>query len=351
MHWSNLHRHIIREPSTTAALLALDTILTDIGSSRAVNIKDSLGWTPLSYALWSFPEAVEPLLRAGATTWLVNLPLYYASESGGVAAVSPLIRAGADINEPNKYGDTPLHISASPDTQRYPKRYDIALELVRHGGHIVNWDAPNKSHRIPLDYAKMRAEQTLIDEDSTMLLDLYSTRQLPHGGQYIGLQRIVEAPADGDSDDLSTSLIRAGLHGDVEAIGDMIRAGAMVNEVDEDGLTLLHLVAFGRCALNGYRVAVELVRHGGYGVHWDATTVEGKTALDLVAERIVNDDLDPESRKEADNMLSLLTTHRLPPGESYIFPCMDPEYCKHCSLNPCGCGKRDFPDLPGSYVP
>lgn len=61
----------------------------------------------------------------------------------------------------------------------------------------------------------------------------------------------------------------------------------MVNEVDQDNHSLLHLVALGGSVPNGYQTALELTRHGGYGVDWNAVTPEGKTALDLIEERPV----------------------------------------------------------------
>lgn len=156
----------------------------------------------------------------------------------------------------------------------------------------------------------------------------------------------ITQPKDGIES--STSLIRAGLRGDLKAIGDLIRAGAMVNEHNR---TLLHLAALGGHVPNGYQVALELVRHGGYGVHWDAVTSEGKTALNLAEERLVTEVTDSESREEAERLLGLLKARRLPPGESYVFPCMDPDFCRFCSSNPCGCGKHDLPAMPGIYVP
>lgn len=181
-----------------------------------------------------------------------------------------------------------------------------------------------------------------------LLLALYGTHTLPKAMQYIRPLR----PTDGSELlDSPTSLIQAGLCGDLEAIGNLIHAGGMVNEADEGEHTLLHLVACGRCDPHGYQVALELVRHGGYGVHWEAITAEGKTALTLAEERLANESLEKESREEVENIIRLLTARRLPPGDAYVFPCMDPDYCPYCSSAPCICGKQDLPDMPGVYVP
>lgn len=121
-----------------------------------------------------------------------------------------------------------------------------------------------------------------------------------------------------------TSLICAGLCGDLEAIGDLIRRDAMVNERDEEGRTLLHLVTLGRVP-DGYRVALELVRHGGWGVDWDAKADDGQTALDMVWQRLQGA-LSVEVREEAGKVRELLRARRLPLGEEYLWPCMDLDF-------------------------
>lgn len=352
MHWTKLHRYFIHaECSNTTLSASLNTVLHELAAE--VNIKDSRGWPPLTYALYNSPLAVEPLLRAGANPWLIDPPLFYASEAGASAAVGPFIRAGVDVNEHDQYGNTPLHIAAWPDMRRNLNGYSFALELVRHGGDTVNWEARNRWDGTPLEYAKDRVKRNPLDEESKLLLELYSTHRLPAGARYISSASCIVALPTDSAEWLSaapTSVIQAGLCGDVKAIGDIIRAGAMVNEVDEYGHTLLHLVALGRVP-NGYQMALELVRHGGYGVHWDAVTSEGKTALDLAEERLVSEDMDDTAREEVVAIFDLLQDRCLPLGEEYIFPCMDPDYCTYCSSNPCWCGQQDVPGMPGTFVP
>lgn len=354
MCWTKLHQYVINaELSTSTSLASLSSVLHEL--SAEVNIKDSWGCPPLFYALYNFPLAVEPLLRAGANPWLINVPVICASEAGASAAVNPLIRAGVYVNEHNKYGITPLHIAAWPDMKRFPNGYSFALELVRHGGDTLNWEAKNKGGWTPLEEAEERVKQNPLDEESKLLLKLYSTRRLPPSAQYIISPQLVEVPEGGQQrhhhPTIPTSLIQAGSRGDVKAIGDLIRAGAMVNEVDEHGRTLLHLLAMGGHIPGGYQVALELVRHGGYGVHWDAVTSEGKTALELTEERLVSEDMSDAAREEAEAIFDLLHDRCLPLGEEYIFPCMDPDYCKYCSSNPCWCGQQDVPGMPGTFVP
>lgn len=224
---------------------------------------------------------------------------------------------------------------------------------MRHGGHTLNWRARDNVGETPLQNAKDRVEKNPFNKESRLLLDLYSTRQPPEVAQHINSPQIVKVLRDDQElQHPPTSLIQAGLRGDIKAIGDLIRAGATVNEVDEQGRTLLHLAAMGGHISNGYQVALELVRHGGHGVHWNAVTPEGKTALVLVEERLqVSESMGQAARKEAEHILSLLKSRKLPPGEVYVFPCMDPNYCRDCSSNPCGYVSGDRLAMPGDFIP
>ena len=46
--------------------------------------------------------------------------------------------------------------------------------------------------------------------------------------------------------------------------------------------------------------------------------------------------------------LDCLKGEVLPPGESYVFPCMDPDFCWDCELLPCTCPENDVRGMPGS---
>ena len=123
----------------------------------------------------------------------------------------------------------------------------------------------------------------------------------------------------------------------------------MVNERDEHGRTLLHLIAMGDRVPNAYDVALELVRHGGRaGIDWDAVTEEGAKAEQLVETALLRDDLGDGVRQELKCIRELLSTRRLPPGENYIFPCMNPGFCMVCELLPCVCPENDVRGMPGS---
>ena len=104
------------------------------------------------------------------------------------------------------------------------------------------------------------------------------------------------------------------------------------------------------CVPNAYCVALELVRHGGRsGVDWDAVTDEGMTARQLAGRTWLRADLADEARRELELIRELLRKRRLPPEISYVFPYMDPRFCRRCKFLSCTCPENDVPGMPGSF--
>lgn len=342
MHWNDAHLMFADRQSPFVPLADIVEKLMQPEIVAQLNVKDAWGRTPLYYALSVHPEAVEVLLRSGANPFLAGLPSRDAAYLGASAAVGPLIRAGDDVNARDADGRGALHWAAIPPDELVPSSQisRAALELVRHGGHILrHWDTEDRWKQTPLDIAEWSAEEFPHDAALQAIFKLYKTRAVPPHARYIDAPAAVDA--DGDITH-PTSLICAGLRGAHKTIGELIRLGAMVNERDDEGHTLLHLVAMGRVQ-DGYRVVLELVRHGGYGLDWDALTTERRTALELARER-----LGQEDREDARRVVRLLEERKLPHGERYIFPCMDTDYCRRCSsISECMCD--DFL-MPGAFV-
>jgi ankyrin repeat protein len=76
--------------------------------------KTTKGLAPLHVACDKCPEAVPMLLKAGASfdlkddTESHNLPMHYAAANDFVDAIEALVKAGANVNQPNGDGDLPI---------------------------------------------------------------------------------------------------------------------------------------------------------------------------------------------------------------------------------------------------
>lgn len=279
-------------------------------------------------------EAVVALLHAGANPRLHTefiASMVWAAQAGADTVIGMLVRAGAYINASDVNGRTALHWAAHPDLQLSINGFSVAVELLRHADHILNWEMQDVEGDTASDYAQRRVRRNHSDEDSKRILELCRTRQLPEDAQYLPTPSIVETADESVTNNTmglpSTSLIRAALNGNIDAVGDLIQRGAMVNERDYGGRTVLHLVALGRVP-EGYLISLELVRYGGWGLNWDALTGDDGncTALKIAQTRIEQEQLSQEEREELQKVRDLLKTKRLPPGEEYLWPCMDPDF-------------------------
>ena len=334
-------------PDTVQALGTLRNVLSLPTTKAQMNQRDGHRLTPLDYATRAFPEAAELLLQAGASP---RSSTYLLHQNGPDKwkVVSPLIRAGypTDERSSQNFGCSPLHSVAA---SRQPS-YRHALELVRHGGHLLNWDARDDNGCTPLRLADIFAKRSPGSLQRRLIRMLFQTRRVPPHAQYISSfdgERLMDAAEAATHPRIS--LIDTALAGDVESIGPLISAGAMVNERDEAGLTLLHLIAMGDSVPNAYHVTLELLRHGGWaGVDWDAVTEEGMTARQLAKLAWKREDLDDGICEELARIRGLLRKRCLPPGESYVFPCMDPKFCHECGTLPCTYPENDVRGMPGS---
>ena len=82
---------------------------------------------------------------------------------------------------------------------------------------------------------------------------------------------------------------------------------------------------------------------------WNAKTNTGKTALEIAAETLAQKDLEESVRSQVRVVQALLQRPRVV-GIDYIFPCMDPGFCRGCNSLPCKLPpENDAPRMPGSF--
>ena len=345
---SELQAFLVRPHSDVVeALGELRTMLLCRSIKAQMSDRDRRGWTPLDYAAYGFPEAVEVLLQAGSS---LKSGAYLLHQRGvdQWKAVSVLIRAGHPTNarDVGNCGRPPLQFIAA----NVRPSYRHALELLRHGSHLLDWEARDDFGRSPVEDAEYWAKKRPDNEQQQLICELYRAQRVPPHAQYISS---FKGELLMDAEEAATypriSLIDTALAGNIDSIQELIAAGAMVNERDEAGRTLLHLIAMGDRVPHGYRVALELVRNGGQrGIDWDALTDNGMTARQLAKKAWQRDDLDGSMRAELAWIRGLLKKRCLPPGTSYVYPCMHPDFCHDCSTLPCTCPENDVRGMPGS---
>lgn len=288
LRWTTLHRHVYDLATCALSPVPIGTPLR-LPSPMAVHIntRNSLGLTPIFYAMLNGQSALESLLQAGADPRMVRSMMVSAAMTGASGVIGVLVRAGVDVNTCDEGRYTALHWTAQLDSRYCSNGLLVALELMRHAGHLLDWDAQDCSGWKPLVRVQFKAVKEPDNEYAQRMLWMYQAHIIPDGAQYAFWN--AEDDGQGNEDDdtgLPTdSLIQAGLSGDVSAISDLISRDTMVNERDGARHTLLRLVALGRVQ-NGYRVALELVRYDGWGIDWKVTTEKGRTALELAEEQL-----------------------------------------------------------------
>ena len=174
----------------------------DVNASQAGADVDL--WAPLHFAVKFNPDAITPLLAAGArvdqpTTANQFTPLHIAAEIQP-SVVPQLIAAGADVNARDKFGNTPLLFSRTPQTTSF---------LIEAGADV---NASNQAGNTPLILSKD-------PETSSFLIKAGADVNLA-GGHNI------------------TPLINAALS-NPEAVPLLLAAGADVNAHTQRGITAL----------------------------------------------------------------------------------------------------------------
>lgn len=119
-----------------AAYFGLTEIVSRLlGQRQAVDIRDTMGNSPLIWAIiGSQAAAIELLLERGANANITDIfgdtALIHASREGALTAVQLLIEKGVDVNIANKDDQTALHAAAAGGHQA------IVQQLLSHGADI-----------------------------------------------------------------------------------------------------------------------------------------------------------------------------------------------------------------------
>lgn len=139
--------------------------------------------------------------------------LYWASACGHIHFIGPLIKAGINVNQPNKRKETPVYVAAQ-------KGHAKVIELLKTTGLAIDIDAPDFHGATPAYIAAQHG-----NSEAIMAL------------------KAAGANMDKPVDDGSTPLCVAAYHGDVPVINALKAAGAKMDAVDLCGRTAAYTAA------------------------------------------------------------------------------------------------------------
>ena len=211
--------------------------------------KDNGGFFALYTASYfGYVKIIEALLKAGAQVNQTDkygvTPLYIAAQNGHTAVIEVLIKAGALVNQPNNEGTTPLWWAAQ-------RGYTAMVEVLVRAGALVN--QPENEGTTPLWIATQNGHIAIIEA-------------LIKAGALVN-----QACNDG-----TTPLHKAVIERHIGAIDVLIKASAQVNQTDKNDNTPLHMAAY-----NDNTAAIEALVKAGAQVN--QTNKSGETPLLMAA--------------------------------------------------------------------
>ena len=296
--------HAVREGRH---LLVVESL---IKSGAEVNVLDGFGYTPLLYAVEKDQiDCVSTLISAGADLNISRRsleqesPLTMASKHGSCKIVKILIDSGADVNQTDSQGNSPLIHAAKEGKNMFTLRlssadvkqsgnYHTCLELLLKAGADV--DMANKYNSTALLLATTRGNiksmKLLLQADCdinwkdgngmTALMYVARNRE-DFGGKptvsdpsaFMKLLLDVGAHVNIANQNGSTALMEAANSGETVCLEMLMKSGADVNMADRRGLTALIMAS-------NKDTVTTLVQHGA-PVNW--ANDEGLTPLLYVA--------------------------------------------------------------------
>jgi len=242
--------------------------------SHGANVNATERWRGQTALMWAaaerYPDIVELLLAHGAkvsvhalaTDWGNQItsepraqyrptggltPLLYAARSGCLRCAQAILKAGADINQPNPDGITPLMTALDN------LHYDLAKYLLEHGANPHTWDWWGRTplyvavdmHSYPNSRGSFNGPRVHVDiTDKTTAIDIIN--MLFAAGVNPNPQLHMHRPGRGGNsarfvENLlttgATPLLRAAVAQDAEACQVLLAHGALVDLPNVMGVT------------------------------------------------------------------------------------------------------------------
>uniref|UniRef100_A0A8B9IVL3 Ankyrin repeat domain 52 n=1 Tax=Amazona collaria TaxID=241587 RepID=A0A8B9IVL3_9PSIT len=240
-----------RQPSHWAAFLGhLEVLKLLVARGADVMCKDKKGYTLLHTAAASGQvEVVRHLLRLGIDepNTFGNTALHIACYMGQDAVANELVNYGANVNQPNEKGFTPLHFAAVSTNGA------LCLELLVNNGADVNFQS--KEGKSPLHMAAIHGRftrsQILIQNGSEIdCADKYGNTPLHVAARY-GHELLISTLMTNGADTARRGihdmfpLHLAVLFGFSDCCRKLLSSGFDINTPDNLGRTCLHAAASG----------------------------------------------------------------------------------------------------------
>jgi ankyrin repeat protein len=181
-------------------------------------------------------------------------PLLYAARENCIACVNVLLERGADIDQPDPDGVSPLHLAVMN------ANWDLAKYLIGAGADVAQWDIYGEAPLFTAVglHSKTDGGRASIDPpNQTKGLDV--VRMLLERGANPNMQLFFRpANVRGSTNTRgSTALIRAANNGDLELVQLLLEHGADATLYMADRQTPIHAVLAGRVSEDD---ALELIR-------------------------------------------------------------------------------------------
>uniref|UniRef100_A0A8C2D804 Ankyrin repeat domain 52a n=1 Tax=Cyprinus carpio TaxID=7962 RepID=A0A8C2D804_CYPCA len=240
-----------RQPIHWAAYLGhLEVVKLLVSQGSDKICKDKRGYTPLHAAAASgHVDVVKYLLRNGIDepNAFGNTALHVACYTGQEAVANELVNRGANVNQPNHRGYTPLHLAAVSTNGA------LCLELLVNNGADVNMQS--KEGKSPLHMAAIHGRftrsQILIQNGGEIdCVDRYGNTPLHVAAKY-GHELLISTLMTNGADTARQGihgmfpLHLAVLYGSSDCCQHVLSAGFDINTPDNFGRTCLHAAASG----------------------------------------------------------------------------------------------------------
>jgi ankyrin repeat protein len=168
-------------------------------------------------------------------------PLLYAAREGCLACAAALVKGAADVNLPDPDGTTPLTLALMNG------QWNVAKFLIDSGADVNAWDFWGQSPlymAVDMNILPGGARIELPSMDETTGVEVIKLLLAKGANPNVQLklrppyrQAVFDRGADGALVTGATPLMRAAVAADLDAIDLLLKAGALVDLPNEDGVT------------------------------------------------------------------------------------------------------------------